>query len=284
MTSQLELGRRFRALHDPDHGIFVIPNPWDGASARMLASLGFKALATSSSASAATLGYRDGCIGREEALAHVRLIAGATDLPVSADFENGFGDTPEDVADAIRAVAEAGAVGCSIEDSRRGHVGGLYDFDLAVRRIEAAAAAARTLPFPFTLTARTEEFLAGGTNLDETIRRLRAFEAAGADVLFAPGLRDLDTVLAVCAAVSKPVNYMIGIKGASFSLAQLREAGVRRVSLSTALFRSAMAGLHEAAREAAAGTFGFSERAMDSKVIAGMLRSEIQRERRREPD
>lgn len=272
MTTQIELGRRFRALHEPDPGIYVIPNPWDGASARMLASLGFKALATSSSASAATLGYRDGCIGRDAALAHVRLIAGATDLPVSADFESGFGDAPEDVADAVRAVAAAGAVGCSIEDSRRGHAGELYDFDLAVRRIEAAAAAAQALPFPFTLTARTEEFLAGGSNLDETIRRLRAFEAAGADVLFAPGLRDLETVRAVCAAVSKPVNYMIGIKGASFPLAQLKDAGVRRVSLSTALFRSAMAGLYEAAREAAAGTFGFAERAMDSKLIAGMLR------------
>lgn len=272
MSTPTQRGRDFRALHDAEHGIFVIPNPWDGASARMLASLGFKALATSSSAAAATLGYRDGAMPREAVFEHVRLIAGATDLPVSADLENGFADDPEGVAEAIRAVADAGAVGCSIEDSRRGHVGGLYDFDLAVRRIEAAVAAARALPFPFTLTARTEELLGGGSNLDEAVRRLRAFEAAGADALFAPGLRDLASVRRVCGAVSRPVNYMIAIKGASFPLAQLREAGVRRVSLASTLFRSALAGLDEAAREAAAGTFEFAERALESKRLAALLR------------
>ena len=260
--NQREKAERFQALHKGP-GAFVIPNPWDGGSARILAGLGFQALATSSGAAAGVLGRRDGRITREEALAQVRAILAATDLPVSADLERGFGDAPAVVAETVRLAGEAGLVGCSIEDSTGSKEKPLYDFAAAVERIMAAAQAAKRLPFPFTLTARAENFLRGNPDLDDTIKRLQAYESAGADVLFAPGLPDLAAVRKVCASVSRPVNFMAGIKGKSFSVAELESAGVRRISLATSLFRAAMTGLLEAAREVKEqGTFGYLERSL----------------------
>jgi 2-methylisocitrate lyase-like PEP mutase family enzyme len=259
-ATQNEKATRFRALHDAP-GVFVIPNPWDVGSARILAGLGFQALATSSAASASALGRRDGGLTREEALAHARLIVDATDLPVSADLENGFGDAPEKVAETVRLAAAVRLVGCTIEDTTGNPDHPLYDFGPAVERIAAAAEAARSLPFPFILTARAHCLMYAAPSLDETIRRFQAFEKVGADVLFAPGLPDLTAVRAVCQAVSKPVNFMVGIKGKSFSLAELAAAGVRRISLATSLYRAAMTGLLDAAREVKdAGAFGFIDR------------------------
>lgn len=258
-VTQIQKAELFRSLHGGE--CFVIPNPWDAGSARALAGLGFAALATSSGAAAGVLGRRDGEITRDEALAHARAIVLATDLPVAADLENGFGDAPADCALSIRLAAEAGLVGGSIEDC--GGVSGrkLYELAHAVERVAAAAEAARALPFPFTLTARAENFLRGNPDLDDTIARLQAYAAAGADVLFAPALPDLAAVRAVCAAVDKPVNFMVGIKGKSFSVAELREAGVRRISLATSLYRAAMAGLLQAAGEVRTqGSFSYLER------------------------
>jgi 2-methylisocitrate lyase-like PEP mutase family enzyme len=251
---------RFRALHDGP-GVFVIPNSWDVPSSRILAGLGFQALATSSAAAAATLGRRDRGLTREEALAHAGVIVDGTDLPVSADLENGFGDAPEVVGETIRLAAKVGLVGCTIEDSTGHQDRPLYDDRLAVERIAVAAQSARALPFPFMVTARAHNLLYGAPSLDDTIRRLQAFERAGADVLFAPGLPDLAAVHAVCAAVSKPVNFMVGIKGKSFSVGELAAAGVRRISLATSLYRAAMTGLLNAASEVKdEGQFGFLDR------------------------
>jgi len=224
----------------------------------MLAGLGFQALATSSAAAATAIGKKDGELTRDEALAHSRTIVGAVELPVSADLENGFGDAPEFVAETVRLAAEAGLVGCTIEDSTRNPEKPLYDEQLAVERIAAAAEAVRSLPFPFMLAARAHNLLYPNPSLDATIRRLQAFEKAGAGVLFAPGLPDLAAVRAVCSAVSKPVNFMAGIKGKSFSVSDLAAAGVRRISLATSLYRAAMSGLLDAAREIQErGEFGF---------------------------
>ncbi|MCC6394373.1 MAG: isocitrate lyase/phosphoenolpyruvate mutase family protein [Bryobacterales bacterium] len=259
-ATQTEKALRFRALHEGP-GAFIIPNPWDVVSARILAGLGFQALATSSAASAGTFGRRDGGLTRDQALAHARLIVDATELPVSADLEKGFGDAPEAVAETVRLAAEAGLVGCTIEDSTGKPESPLYDEGLAAERIAAGAEAARALPFPFQLTARAHNFLYPGPSLDETIRRLQAFEKAGADVLFAPGLPDIASVRAVCSALTKPFNFMVGIPGKSFPVAELATAGVRRISLATSLYRAAMSGLLDAAREAqTSGTFGFVER------------------------
>jgi len=245
---QVEKSERFRALHDGPE-TFLIPNPWDIGSARILAGLGFKALATSSAAAAASVGRKDGELTRDEALAHARSIVNATDLPVSADLEKGFGDSPEVVAETVRLAAEAGLVGCTIEDATRDPNHPLYDFDLAVERITAAAHVAHLLPFPFMLTARAHHLLFDPASLDETIRRLQAFERAGADVLFAPGLPDLEAVRRVCTSVSKPVNFMVGIKGKSFSIGELAACGVRRISLATSLYRAAMTGFLNAVEE-----------------------------------
>jgi 2-methylisocitrate lyase-like PEP mutase family enzyme len=270
--TQSEKAARFRALHERP-GTFVIPNPWDVGSARILAGLGFEALATSSAASATAIGRRDGGLARDQALAHSRLIVEATDLPVSADLEKGFGDAPEVVAETVRLAAEAGLVGCTIEDATGSPDGPLYDFDLAVERIAAGAEAARGLPFPFLLTARAHNLLYASPSLDETIRRLRAFERAGADVLFAPGLADLDAVRAVCAAVTKPVNFMVGMKGKSFSVAELAAAGVRRISLATSLYRAAMTGFLEAVREVKdTGRFDFLEHCVTTPELNGLMR------------
>ncbi|MGH8261096.1 MAG: isocitrate lyase/PEP mutase family protein [Steroidobacteraceae bacterium] len=270
--TQLERAERFRALHQAP-GAFVIANAWDGASARILEHLGFEAIATSSGAAAATLGRLDGQLTREEALAHSRLIAQATARPVSADLEKGFGDAPEAVAETVRLAAEAGLVGCSIEDSTRDPSRPFYDPGQATERIAAAVEAARALPFPFTLTARSENFLHGRPDLDDTIRRLQAFERAGADVLFAPGLPDLDAVRAVCAAVSRPVNFMAALRGKSPPIAELAAAGVKRVSLATSLYRAAVTGLVMAAREVQeAGTFSYLDHIVSTPELNGYLK------------
>jgi 2-methylisocitrate lyase-like PEP mutase family enzyme len=271
-TTQTEKAARFKALHEGP-GAFVIPNPWDAGSARLLAGLGFQALATSSGASAGILGRRDGQVTREEALAHARAIVLATDLPVSADLEKGFGDAPEAAALTIRLAAEVGLVGGSIEDATGDKDKPLYDFGHATERVAAAAEAARGLPFKFALTARAENYLRGNPDLDDTIKRLQAFERAGADVLFAPGLPDLAAVRAVCAGVTRPVNFMVGIRGKSFTAAELEAAGVRRISLATSLYRAAMSGLLEAAKEVKErGTFGYLDRALTTSELNGFMR------------
>jgi len=271
-ASQNEKATRFRALHRGS-GAFVIPNPWDGGSARVLAALGFHALATSSSACAATLGRRDGAVTREEALAHARAIAEATDLPVSADLEKGFGDAPEAVAETIRLAGESGVVGGSIEDATGRRDKPIYDLGHAVERVAAAVQAARALQFPFTLTARAENFIRGNPNLDDTIKRLQAFEKAGADVLFAPGLPDLAAIGAVCAAVSKPVNFMVSARGRAPSVAELEAAGVKRISLAGSLYRAALSGLLTAAREVKEkGTFGYLDTAITGADLNGFMR------------
>ena len=258
--SQIQKALQFQALHQRA-GAFLIPNPWDAGSARVLAALGFEALATSSGAAAATYGRRDGQLTRDEALASARAIASATDLPVAADLENGFGDSPDTVAETVRMAAGAGLVGCSIEDSTGEQNRPLYDLELATQRIAAAVQAARSLPFHFTLTARSENFVRGKPDLDETIKRLQAYERAGADILFAPALPDLASVRALCSAVSKPVNFMVGIRGKSFSVVQLVDAGVKRISFASSLYRAAITGLIEAASEARQnGTFGYLEK------------------------
>ena len=271
-ATQAEKAAQFAALHQGP-GAFLIGNPWDAGSARILAGLGYAALATSSGASAGVYGRRDGKVSRDEALLHVRAIVDAVDLPVSADLEKGFGDAPEDAALTIRLGAEAGLVGASIEDATGDKDKPLYDIAQAIERIGAAVEAKRKLPFAFMLTARTENFLRGNPDLDDTIRRLQAFEKAGADVLMAPGLPSLDAVRAVCAAVSKPVNFMAGIKGKSFSVAELEAAGVKRISLATSLYRAAMTALQDAAREAKdQGSFGYLEHTMSTPELNNYLR------------
>lgn len=261
-VSQSAKADRFRALHRGP-GAFLIPNPWDAGSARILAGLGFEALATSSGAFAGTLGRRDGAVSREEALAHARMVVAAVDLPVSADLENGFGHDPSVAAETVRLAAKTGLVGCSIEDATGDKDRPLYEFGQAVERVTACVEAARSLGFAFTLTARSENFLRGNPDLDDTIKRLRAYEEAGADVLMAPGLPDLDSVRTVCAALSKPFNFMVGIKGKSFDAGSLAAAGVRRISLATSLYRAAMSGLIDAAREAKEqGRFTYLDRAI----------------------
>ena len=271
-TNQTQKALRFRALHQGP-GAFVIPNPWDAGSARILAALGFQALATSSGAQAGVLGRRDGAVNRDEALAHARAIVEATDLPVSADLEKGFGDAPAVAAETIRLAAGVGLVGGSIEDATGDKNRPLYDLGQATERVAAAVEAARALGFPFTLTARTESFLRGNPNLDDVIKRLQAFEKAGADVLMAPGLPDLAAVRAVCAAVKKPVNFMAGIKGKSFTVAELEAAGVRRISLATSLYRAAMTGMLDAAREVRdKGTFGYLDRTIPTPEWNAFMR------------
>jgi len=270
-VSQSDKAVRFRALHEAP-GAFVIPNPWDAGSARILAALGFQALATSSGAEAGTLGRRDGKVTREEALAHCRAIVEATDLPVSADLEKCFADAPAEAAETIRLAASVGLVGGSIEDATGDKDKPLYDLATAAERVAAAVKAARALSFPFTLTARSENFLRGNPDLADTIARLQAFEQAGADVLFAPGLPDLASVKAVCAALKKPFNFMVGIKGKSFTVAELTAAGVKRISLATSLYRAAMTGLLAAAREVKdKGTFVYVDTSVPTPELNGFL-------------
>jgi 2-methylisocitrate lyase-like PEP mutase family enzyme len=265
--TQSQKAAQFRLMH-AEPSAFVLPNPWDGGSARILAGLGFRALATSSGAAAGVLGRRDGNITRDEALAHAMSIVAATDLPVSADLERGYGDEPRMVAETIRLAAEVGLVGGSVEDYTGDKDRPFYDLGHAVERIAAAAETGRKLPFPFTLTARAENFLRGNPDLNDTIARLQAFEAAGADVLFAPGLPDLAAVRELCGALSKPVNFMVGIRAKSFTVAELQAAGVKRISLASSLYRSAMTGLFEAAREIKeSGSFSYLDRSLTTPEL-----------------
>lgn len=269
--TQSEKAVQFQALHEAP-GTFLLPNPWDAGSARILAGLGFKALATSSGAAAATFGRRDGKLSREEALASAKAIALATELPVSADLENGFGRTPEEAATMVRLAAEAGLVGCSIEDFTGDKAQPLFELGLATERIAAAAQLAKSLPFPFMLTARAENFVRGKPDLDDTVRRLQAYERAGASVLFAPALPDLAAVRTVCAAVSKPVNFMVGVRDKSFTVAELAAAGVKRISFASSLYRAAITGLIEAASEAKQhGTFAYLEKTLTTADLYKFL-------------
>jgi 2-methylisocitrate lyase-like PEP mutase family enzyme len=262
----------FRALHERP-GAFVIANAWDAGSAMLLAGMGFPAIATSSAASAGTLGRRDGKITRDQALAHAKVLVEAVDVPVSADLENGFGHAPSFVAETIRLAAETGLAGGSIEDHTGDPTKPIYDFEEAVERVSAAVEAVRSLGTPFMLTARCENFLHGHPDLEDTIKRLQAFEKAGADVLFAPGLPDLKAVRAVCSSLSKPVNFMVAIPGRSFSVPELQEAGVRRISLASSLHRAAMSGAYNAAREVLEkGTFEFLNDLVSPKELGKHLR------------
>ncbi|HEY1936133.1 MAG TPA: isocitrate lyase/phosphoenolpyruvate mutase family protein [Acetobacteraceae bacterium] len=266
-ATQTDKANRFAALH-AQPACFLIGNAWDAGSARILAGLGYVAIATSSGASAGILGRRDGQVTRDEALSQAKGIVEAVDLPVSCDLEKCFGDTPDVAAETIRLAGGVGLVGGSIEDATGYADRPLFDGTLAAERVAAAAEAAHALPCRFMLTARTESFLRGNPDLDDVIRRLQSFERAGADVLMAPGLPDLAAVRAICAAVSKPVNFMAGIKGKSFSVAELADAGVKRISLATSLYRAAMSGLLNSAREVAEhGTFGYLETTMSTPEL-----------------
>lgn len=269
--SQLEKAQRFRALHERP-GVFIIPNPWDIASTLLLKGMGYEAIATSSAASACAMGKRDGQLTRHEALNHAVMIVEATDLPVSADLERGFGDAPETVAETVRLAGTAGLVGCTIEDTTGDASHPIYDFELAVERITAAAESAKSFDFPFILTARAHSLMFPNPSLDEIIRRLQAFEKAGADVLFAPGLPDLNTVREVCASVTKPVNFMVGLKGRSFSVAELAAAGVKRISLATSLYRAAMTGFLTAISEVKeSGRFEFVENSVSTLDLLRLM-------------
>lgn len=261
----------FRRLHDGP-APFIIPNPWDAGTARILAAMGFPALATTSAGMAFSLGIAEGVASRAEALAHCRTIVEATPLPVSADLENGFGDSPQDVAATVAAAAGIGLAGCSIEDHTRDRERPIYDFGLAVERVAAAAEACRSLSHDFVLTARCENFLWDRPDLDDTIRRLQAFEKAGADVLYAPGLPGLDAIRAVCSAVTRPVNVVMGLPGATFGLGELAEAGVGRVSVGSALARRAFGAFVEAAREMRSqDSFGFAREAIGFAELEGFF-------------
>jgi 2-methylisocitrate lyase-like PEP mutase family enzyme len=264
--TQKEKALRLRALHER---CFVIANAWDAGSARILAGLGFAAIATSSGAAAGVLGRRDGQISREESLAHCRAVVEAVDLPVSADLENCFAEDPAQAAQTIRLAAQAGLAGGSIEDATGESI---YDFALSVERVAAAVEISKR--DNFILTARAENFVRNQPDLEDTIRRLQAYENAGADVLMAPGLPDLESVRKVCAAVSKPFNFMAGIKGKSFSVAELEAAGVKRISLATSLYRAAMTGLVDAALEVKQrGTFGYLDRSLTTAQVTGYMKS-----------
>jgi 2-methylisocitrate lyase-like PEP mutase family enzyme len=248
----------FRNLHEQPE-LFIIPNPWDVGSAKILASMGFKALATTSAGYAHSRGLEDGAVSFGDMLNHCREIVAATPLPVSADLEKGFGDEPETAAETVRQAAVIGLAGASIEDFTGDADSPIFDFDLAVERIAAAAEAARSLETDFVLTARSENFLYGRPDLDDTIKRLQAFEAAGADVLYAPGLREISQVRAVCEAVSKPVNVIMGLPGVVFTVADLNAAGVKRISLGSSLARLAYGSLIRAATEMRdSGSFSFA--------------------------
>lgn len=267
-VSQAEKGKIFGKLHEGP-GAFIIPNPWDAGSARILVGLGFQALATTSAGFAFSLGRRDGQVTREDVLTHCRVIAEASDLPVSADLENCFGDDPKTVAETIRLAAATGIAGGSVEDASGDESRPIYEHALAVERVAAAVEAARALPFAFTLTARAEDFLYERPNLEDTIRRLQAFAAAGADVLYAPGLTSLAQIREVCAAVApKPVNVLAGIKGQNFPAAQIAAAGARRISLGGSLARAALGSLLRAAREMKEkGTFTFADEATPTAEV-----------------
>jgi 2-methylisocitrate lyase-like PEP mutase family enzyme len=266
-ASQVNKGRAFRALHERN-GAFIIPNPWDAGTARVLAHLGFEALATTSMGYAFSLGRRDNTLDRRETLAYASAIAGATELPVSADLENGFGDSPETVSETIRLAAAAGVVGGSIEDATGRPDHPIYEIEHALDRVRAAVAAARSLPFSFTLTARAENYLHGRQDLADTINRLQAYQEAGADVLYAPGLATKDDIVSVVGSVDRPVNVLMGLQGLQLSLTELSAIGVKRVSVGSSLCRAALAAFLRAAREMReSGTFTYAAAAVSPKEM-----------------
>jgi 2-methylisocitrate lyase-like PEP mutase family enzyme len=274
MSTQSEKARVFQALHQRNKP-FVVGNPWDAGSARILASLKYEALSTTSAGLAFSLGRKDGtaAVSRAEALANAKSIVEATDLPVAADLENGYGDRPEDAAETIRMAAESGVVGGSIEDATGNEADPIYEFDHAVERVAAAAEAARALPFPFMFVARAENFLHGRRDLDDTIRRLQAYEKAGAEVLYAPGLTTSEEIRAVCSSVTKPVNVLMGLKGANrLTVLDLGELGVRRISLGSGFSRAALTAFLHAAREVIDdGSFTFADEAMYISELTAMF-------------
>ncbi len=271
MKTQTEKAESFRALHQRDRA-FILPNPWDAGTARMLAHMGFDALATTSAGNAFAHGEKDGAMGRASTLENALAIVVVSDLPVSGDLENGFGDSPETAAETIRMAAEAGLVGGSIEDATGRPEAPIYSIEQAIDRIQAAAEAAHQLPFPFTLTARAENYLYGRTDLQDTIHRLRVYQEAGADVLYAPGLSTREEIGAVIGSVDRPVNVLVGMGDLDLSLEELSEMGVRRVSVGGALCRLALGSFLGAAREMKErGTFGFTKRATKRQKIVEAL-------------
>jgi len=271
MMTQAEKGKLFRSLHHRDHA-FIIPNPWDIGTARILAHLGFEALATTSMGFAFSIGKRDYHVDREDVLRHIAALSSATNLPVSADLENGFGDPPETAAETIRLAAAAGVVGGSIEDSTGRPDNPIYEIRFAAERVRAAVEAARALPFTFTLTARAENYLHGRPDLKDTIARLQAFQEAGADVLYAPGIASKDDIAAVVKSVDRPLNVLMGSRGGNFNLAELSQLGVKRISVGSALARTALGIFLRAAREMKEqGTFDFAKDAVSPKEINAMF-------------
>jgi len=263
----------FFALHHGP-GAFILPNPWDRGSARILAHLGFKALATTSMGYAFSIGQRDNSLTREQTLANAADIAAATELPVNADLENGFGDAPENAAETIRLTMATGIVAGSIEDASGREEAPIYELGLAKARIEAAVAAARALPYKFTLTARAENYLWGRPDLNDTIKRLQAYQDAGADVLYAPGLKSREDITAVVSALDRPVNVVMGLTGAQLSLEELSKVGVKRISLGSSLQRAALGEFVRAAREIhEQGTFTFAARAAQPKEMTAIFDS-----------
>lgn len=270
--SQAEKARTFRTLHERG-GAFIIPNPWDVGTARLLAHLGFEALATTSMGYAFSLGRLDNSLNRKETLTNASAIASATLLPVSADLENGFGDAPEVVAETISLAAQAGVVGGSIEDATGRAEQPIYEIEEAIDRVRAAVAAARYLSFPFTLTARAENYLHGRPDLKDTIKRLQAYQEAGADVLYAPGLATKEDIAAVVSSVDRPVNVLMGLQGVRLSLDELSAIGVKRVSVGSTLCRTALAAFLSAAKEMREhGTFTFAAEAASPKEISAIFR------------
>jgi len=271
--TQAEKGRSFRALHERK-GAFIIPNPWNPGTAKLLAHLGFEALATTSMGFAFSVGKRDGKVNREEALAHTAAIVAATDLPVSADLENGFGDAPGTAAETIGLAADAGLVGGSIEDASGREDQPIYELKRAAERVQAAVAAAHALPFPFTLTARAENYLHGRPDLKDTIARLQAYQEAGADVLYAPGLATKEDIATVVRSVDRPVNVVMGLRGVQLSLAELEAIGVKRISVGSALARAALGAFLRGAREMHDhGTFNFAADAVNSREISEIFKT-----------
>ena len=271
MLTQAEKSHAFAELHKRA-GTFIIPNPWDVGSARLLAHLGFEALATSSAGYAFSIGKPDNAVGREAMLAHAASVAAATDLPVSIDLENGFGDSPEFVAETIRLAAVTGAAGGSIEDATERSDDPIYERSLAAERIRAAADAVRDLPFPFTLTARCENYLVGSPDLKDTIERLQMYQEAGADVLYAPGLTTKEDIAAVVSSVDRPVNVLMALKGVELTVAELSAIGVKRISVGSALARGALTALLRGAREMKEhGTFRFADDAEPFRTINSLF-------------
>ncbi len=270
MRTQKEKGIIFRALHERENA-FVIPNPWDAGTARMLALLGFEALATTSAGHAFSVGKTDNTLEREETLWHCAAIVAATDLPVSADLGNGFGDAPEIAAETIRLAAATGLVGGSIEDATYNPDNPIYPIEFAVERIQAVAEAVRNFAFPFMLTARAENYLVGRRDLHDTIKRLQAYQEAGADVLYAPSLTTKEEIAAVISSVDRPVNILMGAQGAT-TVTELSALGVKRISTGSALSRAAYGAFLRAAREMSEhGSFTFADEAVGFGEISAML-------------